>query len=105
MVKGLALRPTRASTARATVSAGGLEMMTIVSVAGSASSASIAIKVAMPPISASRSRPPTPIACEIPRCGAGDQAGDLLQPGFPRRQRCRCRRVAPHWRSRAAPRR
>ena len=66
MVKVFGLCATRASTALATSGCGGLEISTICRVAGSASSMSSAISVEMPPTFCERSRPPTPIACEMP---------------------------------------
>ena len=67
MVNGFFDFDTRSSTAFATSAAGGFDTMTMCLVAGSASSRSIAIRVVMPPTSFLRSRPPVPIACDMPR--------------------------------------
>ena len=60
---------------------GGLETSSTRSVAGSASRAASASRVASPPTASERSRPPTPSTCETPDAGRVEQAGDLLRTG------------------------
>ena len=66
MTTGLPTCRVASSTRAATDAAGGFEIRTMTAVPGSAARRSRPASIIVPPTRSSRSRPPTPIACETP---------------------------------------